>query len=78
MKAIETKFLGPPDTKGSRIKASCDGCSVTVSYDHAYSQENNHRIAAWLLIERLGWERTDQDLRSGFLRECVWVHILDR
>ena len=51
--AIETKFLGPTNSRGSRIKAtslSGRGKSVIVPYDHALSQTENHeRLAAHVL-----------------------------
>ena len=48
---IETKFLGPTDTKGSRITAVCKRDSdrtyrKTVSYDHRLNSEANHLAAA--------------------------------
>ena len=48
---IETKFLGPTDTKGSRITAVCKRdsdrtCRKTVSYDHRLNSEANHLAAA--------------------------------
>jgi hypothetical protein len=43
MIAIETKYLSPTNTRGSKIKAfTCNGHSVTVSYDHALSNEAVH------------------------------------
>lgn len=35
MQAITTKYLGPTDTKGSRIKVSSYCGSKTYSYDHS-------------------------------------------
>jgi hypothetical protein len=53
--AIETKFLGPTNFRGSRIKASAQAGSITVSYDHALSSEENHTAAARALASKLGW-----------------------
>ncbi len=56
MVAIETKYLGATDTKGSRIKASANGHSVTVGYDHAKNQGAEvHSVAALALCRKLGW-----------------------
>jgi hypothetical protein len=55
MQAIETRWLGPTDTKGSRIVARCDARRLVVSWDHGQSQEQNHRDAARKLIRELGW-----------------------
>lgn len=54
MKAIQTKYFGPTNCRGSRIKASDDdGNAVTVPYD--YGSENPHREAAVALIHKMGW-----------------------
>lgn len=48
MIAIETKFHGPTNTKGSRTSATCCNClkRTYVSYDHALDGQPNHRAAA--------------------------------
>lgn len=55
MQAIQTKFLGPTDTKGSRIKATCAAGSVTIGYPHELSADTAHWSAAKTLIIKLGW-----------------------
>lgn len=55
MKAIIVKYLGPTDTKGSRWKASCDGGSCTVPYDHALNCDENATAAAVALCQRMKW-----------------------
>lgn len=55
MQAIQTKYLGPTNTRDSRIKASCQAGSLTMSYDHRLNLEENHREAARQLILRRGW-----------------------
>ena len=56
--AIETRYLGPTNTKGGRIKATAWAGSVTVPYDHGLSAENNHRAAAMALVAKLQWQGT--------------------
>ena len=56
--AIETKYLGPTNTKGGRIKATAWAGSVTMPYDHALNAEDNHRAAALLLQTKYGWQGT--------------------
>ena len=56
--AIETRYLGPTNTKGGRIKATAWAGSVTVPYDHALSLEDNHRAAAMALVAKYGWTGT--------------------
>ncbi len=45
--AIVTKFLGPTNCRGSRVKAtSASGHTLTVSWDHALDSDANHIAAA--------------------------------
>lgn len=53
--AITTAFHGPTNTRGSRIKATAYGGSVTVGYDHALDSFENHEAAAKALQKKLGW-----------------------
>lgn len=55
MQAITTRFLGPTNFRGSRVKATCQAGSLTVSWDHALDSEANHDVAARMLAEKLGW-----------------------
>ncbi len=55
--AILTKYIGPTDTKGSRIKAwSVSGRSVTIGYPYELSGEAIYRKAlqAWCEAHRVG------------------------
>lgn len=54
--AIITKYLGPTETLGTRIKAtSASGISVTIYRDYAVDIEEDHARAAQALAEKLGW-----------------------
>jgi hypothetical protein len=53
--AISTKYLGPTDYRGGRIKATADAGSVTLGWDHALSSLQNHAEAARALALKLGW-----------------------
>ena len=46
MQAIQTKFLGPTNTRGSRIQAWCDRGSVTISADHGSSDTHGDAVKA--------------------------------
>jgi hypothetical protein len=59
MIAIETKYLSPTNTRGSKIKAyTCNGHSVLVGYDHALSHEAVHFEAVKALVAKykLDWD----------------------
>ena len=53
--AIQTKFLGPTNTRGARVKAIADAGSITVQWDHRLNIQDNHRAAAVALARRYGW-----------------------
>lgn len=55
MQAITTKYFGPGNVRGSRVKAECEAGSITVSWDHSLNVEENHRVAAEALATKLGW-----------------------
>jgi hypothetical protein len=57
MQAIQTKFHGPTNFKGSRISAKCEAKRIIVSYEHALNGTENHEAAALELIRALGWDR---------------------
>lgn len=59
MQAIHTKYLGPTNNRPSRIKASCDAGSITVSWNHSFDVHGNHEAAALTLAKKLGWDEYD-------------------
>ncbi len=56
MKAIETRYVGPTNTRGSRIIASDgDGNRVTIGYPHELSGMAVHQSAAIALAHKMNW-----------------------
>lgn len=55
MQAITTKHLPATDTKGRRIKATCQGGNITIGWDYELDDRQNHWAAAMALINKLGW-----------------------
>jgi hypothetical protein len=51
--AIQTKFLGPTNFKGARVKAFAATGSVTISWDYRLNPEQNHRAAAQVFANRM-------------------------
>lgn len=58
MQAILTKYLGPTNSRGARIKATCAAGSITISYPYDLSGQAVHRKAAESLVSKLGWVDT--------------------
>lgn len=59
MQAIVTKYFGPGNVRGSRVKATCQAGSVTVPWDDALNSDGNHTMAARKLAFKLGWNRKE-------------------
>lgn len=53
--AITTRYLGPTNHHGARIKATAQAGSVTVPYDHELNPEGAHAKAAMALADKWGW-----------------------
>ena len=50
MNVIKTKYIGPSNTRGSRIKASMNKFSVIIPYPHEFSYEVCHFQAVKALV----------------------------
>jgi len=85
MQAIITKYLPATNTRGSRIKASCERGSVTISYPYELAMgEEVHRHGAKCLLAKFnaedkakyggecGWNRP---FVSGGLPDGSWAHV---
>lgn len=56
MQTITTKYMGPTNHRGSRVKArSTMGAYVVLSWDYALGTDANHDRAACELASQLGW-----------------------
>ena len=65
--AIETKYLGPTNHKGNRIKAKAWAGSITVLRDYALDLAADHMRAAMALVEKLGWQQAGR----------AWAQVAD-
>lgn len=77
MQCIRTKYLGPTNNRGTRIKAtSASGQSVTVNRDYAAEVNVDERRAALALCKKLGWPGCDRMIRGGLTNdESVFVFM---
>ena len=73
MHAIKTRYFGPTNYKGSRIKASAAAGTLTVSFDYALDDAGNHTAAAAALAVKLGWPNT---LAHGVMPSGDYCHVL--
>jgi hypothetical protein len=57
LQAITTKYLGPTNKRGSRIKAiAANGDSIIIDKDNSLHSEDAHRKAAEALQKKLKWD----------------------
>ncbi len=77
MQAILTRYHGATNTKGSRLSASAAAGRIYMPYDHAHDGEANHKLAARVLMSKLGWTfgRGYTDIIGGCLPsgDYAWV-----
>ena len=88
MQAIHTKYIPCTNTRGSRIKATCERGSITIDYPHELSGDEVHREAVRQLLERFvseDWaERSippsqnpwKREFVSGSLPDGTMAHVL--
>jgi hypothetical protein len=60
MQAIHSKYIPATNNRGSRIKASCERGSITISFPHL-SGDENHREA----VRRLVWRFIEEDKKQN-------------
>ena len=79
MHAIVTKYIGPTETKDSRIKATCAAGSITVGYhnvDVARYEAERHQLVAAMLQRKLGWDSDKYGkLVTGQLPNGDYAHV---
>lgn len=70
--AIQVKYLGPTNYRGSRYKATTAAGSVTVPVDDALGIESNVIAAANALCAKFGWSK---DMVHGQLADGSYVFV---
>lgn len=74
MKAIRTRYIGPTNTRGSRIKASDgDGNTYSMPYPQTMDSDDAHEMAAYGLMAKMGWPNVLNG--GGFDRDMYWTMI---
>ena len=52
---IETKYYGPTNTKGARIRAKCDNATRWFNWNYELTAGENHVKTAIWLADSLNW-----------------------
>ena len=69
MKAIQTKYLSPTNTRGSRIKAfDWSGNSIIIEFDYALDALEANFKAAMAFIDKMGWNWTRDKISYGVIK----------
>ena len=77
--AITTKYLGPTNYRGSRIKAQAQAGTITISWDDALNSEENHTAAAKALMTKFQWDKHSEIAGSGELPDgCGTCFVMKR
>lgn len=71
MQAILTRYLPATNTRGDRIKATCEAGSITI--DFLYGDVDQHALAVQMLLKKLGWNCA---FVSGVLPDGNKCHVL--
>jgi hypothetical protein len=81
MQAIVTKYMGPTDQRGTRIKATAAAGSVVMGYKYNLNIEENHAKAAKMLADKFKWlnpnAKQSYTLHGGQIPngDYVWVMV---
>ena len=80
MQAIVTKLIPATDHHGTRVKATCAGGSITIPFDYEKDEFTQQRDAAWKLVAKLGWEKSNFLMETGTLPngDLCHVYFMDR
>lgn len=71
--AIITKYMGPTNFRGSRVKATAEAGSITIDWNDALNVGGNHLEAAKALQAKFGW--TDDLTGGSYKKGYVFVQI---
>lgn len=77
MQYIKTRYFGPTNHRGSRIKAGGSGegaPSIMVPYDYGIGQDDNHIAAAKAFAEKFNWSGVWYGGDDN--RGCVFVRVM--
>lgn len=71
MQTITTEYKGPTNTKGARILVRSWLKNKTVSWDHALNSEENHKAAAYALIDEINGKRANANIDERHFWEII-------
>lgn len=76
MIAIETHFIGPNSTRGSRyVATTLNGDRLVTNCNYALNETENHERAAEALREKLGGGEHNEMVGGRTRRGMAWVFV---
>jgi len=73
--AIETKYYGPTNHKGSRIRVKAEAGTQWFSWDYSKEVSENHAICANMFANDLGWLEHSKLIGGGTQTGYVFVMV---
>lgn len=64
MQAIQTKTISATNTKGTRIKVSCEAKTFYCSWEYALNVEENHKAAAESMVKLMKWDKAERGYKG--------------
>ena len=74
--AIVTKYFGPTNTKGSRIKVKAYAGSKFYEWDHSVGIELNHLRAATKFADKMGWLKKNDIVGGSMPKSGSYCFVL--
>jgi hypothetical protein len=76
MQSIQIKFLPATDTRGSRLKATCEGGTIIESINYAIDiKEQRLNLAFKLANQKLNWKV--KKFSQGYFNGCDYYNITE-
>jgi len=76
MKAITTKYVGPTNTRGSRVSATdSDGNRISIPYEGGLDSQAAHRAAALALCKKMNWNSCERLVGGGTKKGYAFVFV---
>jgi hypothetical protein len=72
--AIVTKYLGPTNHRGGRVKATADYGSAIVEWNHELNSFENHQAAVEAFCNKFGFP-TYGYVAGSFDKGYAWVRV---
>lgn len=73
MQAIQTKTISATNTKGTRIKVSCEAKTFYCSWDYSLDMEENHKVAAESMVKLMKWDNAKGITGGLFNGDYYWT-----